>query len=410
MALSGFRHQVYTNGPPSAPFEVFDEPQPVTPKQIEFRKRLASSGAAFASAGVAAVYLVHGTFVGNDLAGVIMGLDRLAPGLAGRLGRARKTITDVLTGEGGNYVPRFADEFESGINQATEEKISVKRFVWSGQNNHIARADGAIRLLNELACFAGSLPPEKLEAVLRVQLWGHSHGGNVLALLSWLLASDNEQLQALLHAARDHRRSWWGARRDTPHWEEAESILQNESHPVRRLQLDMVSFGAPIRHAWAADGYAKLLHFVNHRPRVGLPAYTSDYGRGLLTKAFFTDRDSVQQVGIAGSDFPPLLIGGRTFVADWRLRRFFEQDLGPGWLLSRLRAGKKVAEQGKTLLVDYRHYRGGLMPSMRGHWVYTLRSRLPWHAEVVAREFYGAATESEGAGDHENAPEREVLQ
>ncbi len=404
-----FRHQAYSKEPPTVPFELVQEPKPLRPGGAEYREKLATAGAAFGEAGVAAVYLVHGTFVGTDLAGGLMGLERLSPGLAGGLGRARKSITDVLTGDGGNYVSRFAEDFEDAISRSAGRRIPVERFVWSGQNNHIARADGAVRLLNELARFAASLPAERLEAGPRVQLWGHSHGGNVLALLSWLLASDEEQLQGFLHASRDHHRSWLGSRRDSPPWEQAELTLRDRGHPVRKLQLDMVSFGAPIRHAWAQGGYSKLLHLVHHRPRRGLPPYTSDYGRGLLSVAFFTDRDSVQQVGIAGSDFPPVLIGGRTFVADWRLRRFLEQDIRKGWILSRLRAGKKVADQGKTLLIDYRYYSGGLMPSMRGHWVYTVRSRLPWHAEIIAQEFYGTAQDAEGEELGEKVLEEEAL-
>ena len=49
----------------------------------------------------------------------------------------------------------------------------------------------------------------------------------------------------------------------------------------------------------------------------------------------------------------------------------------------------RVAEEGKTLLVDYGPVEGNVAQHLAGHAVYTRISWLPFHVEEVARRFYG---------------------
>ena len=63
------------------------------------------------------------------------------------------------------------------------DEIKVDRFDWSSGNDHLARAEAAVKLFNRLADLPIDLATERL------LLWGHSHAGNVFALLTNLLAT-----------------------------------------------------------------------------------------------------------------------------------------------------------------------------------------------------------------------------
>ena len=155
---------------------------PANPRAANFDEQLAAAGAAFDRANVTAIYCVHGTFVGNDLLGLSTELSRFAPSLSKFISRCGKRVVDLFTGEAGNYTRHFASVFEDRLSTRIEKAIPVRLFHWSSQNNHIARADGAIRLIDELASVAEAERPSEAEP-RRILLWGHSHGGNVLALI-----------------------------------------------------------------------------------------------------------------------------------------------------------------------------------------------------------------------------------
>ena len=58
---------------------------------------------------------------------------------------------DAVIGETGNYTPGYAQTFQDGLTHAAGREIPVELFHWSSQNNHIGRADGAVRLIARLA-------------------------------------------------------------------------------------------------------------------------------------------------------------------------------------------------------------------------------------------------------------------
>lgn len=121
---------------------------------------MAAVGATLARANVAAVYLVHGTFTGNDPLGLLTELARFAPRLSERLRRVAKGAADLVIGETGNYTAGFAARMETALSAGAGRTIPVRRFHWSGQNTHVSRADGAVRLIDELAKLAMTqLPP-----------------------------------------------------------------------------------------------------------------------------------------------------------------------------------------------------------------------------------------------------------
>jgi hypothetical protein len=386
-----FRHQVYRSERPTAPYHLFPAARPTEPSSQEFNAALTAAGAAFGQARVAAVYCVHGTFAGNDALGLLTELARFAPGLSESLGHLGKRTVDAIAGDSGNFIPEYVATFEAGLRAGAGRTIPVRLFNWSSQNNHIGRADGAVRLIDELARLATAMPAKELNADQppRVVLWGHSHGGNVFALVTNLLGANAAARDGFFHAARSFYRPWWWGEVDVPVWESVRSLLGEAEHPLRKVALDIVTFGAPVRYGWDSGGYANLLHFVHHRaPPQGIE-YQAPVPIETRRMLDAVDGDYVQQIGIAGSNLAPNPLAVRTFLADWRLDAILERDVPRERLLTRLKHGTRVPDEGTTLLVDY-EVEEGLPRHMCGHAVYTRLKWLPLHCREVAARFYGA--------------------
>lgn len=362
---------------------------------------MAAAGAKFSQAGVAAIYCVHGTFCGDDVLGLFTELEAWAPSAVRPLRRWSKRAIDAAIGETGNYTPEFAERMAATLSAGAQRRLPVRLFHWSSLNHHIGRADGAVRLIDELATFADQLHEQ---ANPRVILWAHSHGGNVFALLTNLLGADETDRQEFFHASRTFFRPWIATRPDVPAWDRVEQLLADPQHPVRRLKLDVITYGTPIRYGWDAGGYHNLLHVIHHRPHPKHHVHRLPYPPWPHHVLAAEHGDYIQQVGIAGTNLPPLPIALRTFLADWRLGSLLERNLG-GWLRSRLKHGVRVHDEGTTLLVDYDDPHWLPWMHVLGHAPYTRSHWLPLHCELAAEHFYGAgdAEESKSGGNKPSA-------
>lgn len=385
-----FHHQQYTSAVPTSSYRLIAEPVAVDPDSADFADRMVQACAVCREVPLRAVYLIHGTFTGNDPLGMLTELQRFSPRWSERLRSITKGAVDVLIGETGNFTQQYAAAFAAGLKASTGRDIPVQRFNWSSQNNHIARADGAVRLLRSLAHLAETLRYDNGLEGARVLLWAHSHGGNALAIMTNLLAAGPQDRQAFFDAARGFFTRDWSSKSDMPAWEEVEDLLRDASHPLYKLQLDMVTLGTPIRYGWDSHGYAKLLHFVNHRPQPEHAEYRTGSPLRPLRLVCATEGDYVQQIGIAGTNIPPLPLAVRTFLADRRLRKVLERDLTWEWLPTKFARGKRVSDEATTLLVDY--HDGGLNPlHLFGHAAYTRRQWLPFQLEQTCQEFYAGS-------------------
>ncbi len=382
-----FRHQAYRSERPTSPYHLLPAVSPTNPQSAEFDEQLAAVGTLYDRAQVSAIYCVHGTFVGNDLLGLLTELSRFAPGLSKSLSHCGKRVVDAFTGEAGNYTHEFAAVLETGLAAGAGRTIPVRLFHWSSQNNHIARADGAIRMIVELAKHANAQEASRLG---RVQLWGHSHGGNVLALVTQLLGADSEMRSQFFQAARSYYQPWIRRTVDMPLWQRARDLLDDASHPLHKLPLDIVTFGTPIRYGWNLQGYANLLHFIHHRQPPQREAYSAPVPLKLLRLRKALDGDYVQQIGIAGTNFPPLPIAVRTLLADWRLDQLLEGNVPSESIIARLHHGARVPDEGTTLLADYTEISPWLVRNIAGHGLYTRRKWLPFHCAEIAERLYGA--------------------
>ncbi|MCA9210290.1 MAG: hypothetical protein KDA55_18150 [Planctomycetales bacterium] len=334
------------------------------------------------AAQVRAIYLVHGTFVGTDALGLLAELERVWPSACDLVRRWQKQTLDAVAGDMGNYTQAYADAFSAGINGAdAEPHIPVRLFHWSSENHHVGRAQAAIELLRTLVS-----RPEECDG--RVLLWGHSHGGNVFALLTNLLAADEETRRRFFRAARPHYRVPLLKFFDFPVWREMQRALRDKACDIRRTKLDFVTFGTPVRYGWDSDGYSKLLHFVFHRPVDGLPKCQALFPPTVDDVLTARYGDYIQQIGIAGTNFAPGLLSCRTLVADWRLNRFLQPGIRGRDLLARLRLGLRTHADGESLLVDYGPTQAHIGQHLAGHAIYTRLEWLLFHAEEVARRFY----------------------
>lgn len=383
-----FRHQRYDGGPPTVDVAWLDAVAPPPVDSPLWQTRMADAGAAMRKAGVAALYLVHGTFVGVDIVGFNRFVELLSTKAASALRSREKRLADRIVSDSGNYTPEVASVLERGL-----RVVPTKLFFWSSENHHLGRADGAIGLIDELA---GELAAGRWPEGARVLLWGHSHGGNVLALATNLLAGDAAARAEFFAATRPYRLSRLVPRGVRERWERVRELLEQPDAPVRRLALDIVTFGTPIRYGWDTAGYSRLLHVIYHRPTPGLPAYATRFPFSLRSAMTAKRGDYVQQVGIAGTNFVlPVPVTPMQWT-DARLHRLLQTDHTLGgaaawWPRSAwrwLEAGRRVPDEGETLLVDYHRAAPRYHQGARGHAIYTRASWLLYHIELLSGRWY----------------------
>jgi hypothetical protein len=254
----------------------------------------------------------------------------------------------------------------------------VRLFHWSSQNHHVGRADAAVRLLDELVSqdFSGG----------RVLLWGHSHGGNVFAILTNLLGAEPEARRKFFDAMRPY----YGRRGPGAElMRRVETAFEEDGRPLADVQLDLVTLGTPVRYGWDSGGYSKLLHFVYHRCSPSCERHLASFPFQLDDLLTAAGGDYIQQIGIAGTNFTPNPVVWRTWRTELRLNAILQPDLRRRDLAARLAVGMRIPSEGQSLLVDYSQGDLRLSRSIAGHAVYTLRELMHFHAEEVARRFYG---------------------
>jgi hypothetical protein len=250
--------------------------------------------------------------------------------------------------------------------------LAATDFAWSGENHHAARIQGAVRLARTLTLHGGGT----LRPGDRALLVGHSHGGQLFAILSQLVARAPGYDD--LVAAAEARGEDTGA-------------LEEHVELLRRCAIDVVTYGTPPRYRWARAAGFRVLHLVNHR---GGDADAAEHRRplGLLGALHTKHGDYVHRFGGEGSDFPaPTAIERRT---NTRLDALLGEGTSLRTWLAGLGRGRGVATEGRTVMVDYGDD-AALVPNFLasglGHAAYTRREAMLFHARLVARELYPLA-------------------
>ena len=212
----------------------------------------------------------------------------------------------------------------------------------------------------------------------------------VFALLTNLLGCDRQAVAQFFEAAAIYYRWPLVGCVDIPVWNRVRALLHRGAAPLEQIALDIATFGTPIRYGWGSRGYRRLLHFINHRPAADLPPYRAPFPPKLNKVLKGADGDYVQQLGIAGTNVMPSILAWRARVADSRLQRLLQDEASAGNAWERFEAGAIVPDEGTTLLVDYGTPARDIRQHLAGHAVYTRKKWLLFHAEEIARRFYGA--------------------
>ena len=378
---NAFRHQRYSSGPPGPPCFLLQPEAPPPLESAEARQRMRRVGQVLRDQHVAAVYLVHGTFTGNDILGVLRELEWLAPQWSEPLRLQHKLLADRLVGQAGNFTAPFAEQFESLINGPGDPPLPVRLLNWSGENHHLGRADAAVELLSELVQRLG-------QSHQRVLLWGHSHAGNVFALMTNLLGGDPDSREQFFRAGYPYYGWSLSDTIQVSAWSRLRGLLAQDPQLSQRLELDLVTFGTPVRYGWETRGYRRLLHFIHHRPVPGLAPYLAAFPFGVQDLLKARHGDYVQQLGIAGTNLPTSLLSLRHAVAERRLSTLLQQGVHWQDTLQHLQLGQRVPDEGPTLLVDYSADVTKLNQQLFGHAIYTRPEWLVMHAEEVVRRLY----------------------
>lgn len=253
---ASFLSQEYTNTPPTTPYThvTFCEIVPFNKKSSqptwedqsqEWQEKMSELGQRMVHAKVGLVYFVHGTFAGDDPFGIVHAIRNAYPKLSSKLKKVNDYIkrrTDAILADKGNYLPEYVELFKKAIGS----NIPCERFIWSSENHHWGRLKEAMKFAENLAA---NVKEKKLSRGERVLLIGHSHAGQLFALLTNFLARSqgvHELLKVLVLSGVDAAR------------------FDKALEVICEVPLDIVTFGTPPRYSWGKGNY-RLLNIINHR-------------------------------------------------------------------------------------------------------------------------------------------------
>lgn len=339
----------------------------------DWRAAMRGIGQHLADANVRAVVFVHGTFTGTDPLSAYSAVERALPRVGRDLAaalrkRTRATIERVL-GDLGNFGTDYVRLFERALGGA----IPCTSFVWSSENHHVGRLEAALALVRllaahaELAEAAPSSEEREREAPVgaaspRILVVGHSHAGQVFALVTQLLARS-----IATEAVRDVARI---------RGLDVEA-LDADVASLGCAELDFVTFGAPARYAWARVDGVRALHV-------------------LAAEASALGGDVIQRLGGGATDLPPLAAEDRRVNAS--LHAALDGGAPPPSLTEAVRSKPMTPDFGDVVLVDYGPAASAAaLPAASlaraittglGHGMYTRLDAMLFHARLVTERLY----------------------
>ena len=393
-----FRHQPYPTVPQKPPTRHVLR---VDPGDVDFAQLHTRHA-------VRQVVLVHGTFAGDDPFAVAEILRALADQLPAG-GRAFDGLADYISGKTakhvqtlardvGNWCKEFCQQFDDLV--GGDPEVVRLAPLWSGKNDHFSRADLAVRLVCHL-------DRQELFGREQILLWGHSHAGNGIALLTNLLANDPAFTDRFFESCGPPKEK---------SWQTAHEILRSGTSPHRLARhLSVVTFETSVRYGWDTDGCHSLFHIMFDRDPEGTSSFTT---KSLFPPHAFRDMldatwgDWVQAFAISGTDVvPPTPMA---VARNRQLGELLESSLEPPeatgtarlipgnhlrFLCARWQHGTRCHTDGQNLLVDY-HPCGRMLHgrpievSLFGHGVSTTQDWLPAHLALILRQMNLTAASS----------------
>lgn len=353
---------------PSYEIKEFDEIAPFNSKKAVWeaqdpvwQKQMRSVGQRLCDQGVGVVFFIHGTFVGSDpfdLSRLLeRGLPRLNKLVVKKIIDQYNRRKDFFIGDKGI----FSDEYVALFEAALEEKVLCRRYTWSSGNHHYARLTATLGLIEQLSSL-------KQSQGSRLLLIGHSHAGQLFALMTQMLDDFSLAKKLIALAVK-------GGFATEP------KMVIDSLKILRGLSLDFVTLGTPRRYLWKLSPKQRALHLINHR---GDAIQGGVYGGILGTR----DGDYVQQWGIEGSDsLSPV-------VKHAQINTTLNQYLGIGFGInhwsSQIRMNKRLHPLGHNLLVDYKDKSRGInfLTTMFGHGIYTRYHTMLFNLKEIINYFY----------------------
>jgi hypothetical protein len=314
-------------------------------------------GVKIKKASVKSIYIIHGTFVGEDPFHLIGLLESSLPAIGQeiiqKIRQNTKKGQDLFTKDLGNFIEDHVDILSS----MTLGSIPVHNLTWSSGNHHYARVKGALKLIEDLS--------SKHNDKDRVLLIGHSHAGQLFALLSQF-CDNKKNLNQILSCINSD---------DIP------KDLESKLKKISNLSLDFVTLGTPFRYEWKLGKKMRALHIINHRG--------NDILAGSTSGATFTkDGDYIQQWGIAGSDIKSPVNTER--LINEKLDEFLGVGTNFDEFKLNIKKKNRIHNQGHHLLVDYGD--SSKIPNMfqtvLGHGCYTRIKHLRFLISNISQRFY----------------------
>ena len=328
---------------------------------VEWDKAMLGYGDTLYKHNVRLIFFVHGTFMGNDP----FGIDKLVE-LTG-LHKPTKAITDIIMDDMANYSKNYVKTFCNAVSNSLCSEH--ERFTWRSGNTHEDRLDGAIKLADELA---NSINVGKVKTNQTILLLGHSHAGQLFALLSHFLEG-GEMANKLYKFVNIH----YGTEREVQ--------LKSDIDSIKSVNLDFVTYGTPVRYSWGKYKRFRLLPIINHRSNSRID--------GLLS---IRDGDYVQQWGVDGSDIFTIQLPPIENELSQILNSRGDLLAFPESLKIESRSVPKYADCSvvhEDVLVDYKDNLGfpNIIESSAwifGHGVYTTKEKMLFNTGMIVQNWY----------------------
>lgn len=346
--------------------DIFSEIVPINRNKLQidqqsplWRAHMSSIGQKLINQRVKNIVIAHGTFVGTDpldMIRLVRKVLRMKGSVWNQLMSAIKAGNDRFLQDTGNFTFEYVELLASAFNHA----IKVDNFMWTSGNHHIARIRGAVELLEHLISLTIDASSDRLLLI------GHSHAGQLFALLTQMMA-DLERAKIFIALLEDSIY-------------EIDTIVTKLKN-LSSFAIDFVTLGTPPRYEWCLSSKHRLLHVINHR---------GDDTLGGSTSGVFTTRDGdyIQQWGIAGSDSLPAA------TSDFYKNKLLTPYLGAGLDLALwnklIKKRERLPKTGHVILTDYKDNSSSVncLATVFGHGTYTRYEAMLYNMQLIAKHFY----------------------
>ena len=299
---------------------------------------------------------------------------------------------DLLAHEVGNFTTGYVGKFEKGLYQGGGPSIPCGRYLWSSIHHHVGRVEAALTFIEFLQQWGSERSLSKEDRVLLI---AHGHAGQVLALLSNLITSDESEARPRIFEIL--AKYWEACPVEGRSVEQLEVLYQAliQQRILGGASVDIVTLGTPVRYGWDTDGFGRLLHVVNHR-------MIRHDGKRWLSKMelpqtawempYQTGGDYVQQLAVAGTD--DVTDSPEMEQANLDFRETFEPYDGFERWLECTRRTTRCPNDGQCLLVEYGVQDNEKDPRQHlfGHGCYTQSRGMVFLAKEIAKALYSSSS------------------